>query len=89
MKGVFGQALSHFQEKELFSPQICPAFHLMGKLGYWHKNCIGGKLGMFASTEDFFPQEGEILRENVLPSLFEKNFPKVSSFLKQKKPLLK
>ena len=44
---------------------------------------------MFASKDEFFAQEGEKLRKSVLSDLSEKNFPLVSAFLKQKKPLLK
>ena len=51
------------------------------------KDGIGGKLGMFASNEYFFPREGEKLRENVLPSSFEKNFPSFLAFW-SKKPSL-
>ena len=48
------------------------------------KDGIGGKLGMFASNEYFFPREGEKLRENVLPSSFEKNFPSFLAFWSKK-----
>ena len=48
---------------------------------------LGGKLGMFASKDEFLAQEGEKLRKSVLSDLSEKNFPLVSAFafLKQKK----
>ena len=42
---------------------------------------LGGKLGRFASKEDFFAQEGGKLRKTVLSNLSEKNFPLVSAFL--------
>ena len=61
------------------------------------KSVLGKPLSHFCKKCRFLKQrcpafghmEGEKLRKSVLSDLSEKNFPLVSAFLKQKKPLLK